>query len=76
VVNSGGLVSTLDSSGGTVTLHLAGVPNFPYAVERAASPGGPWSVIHTTNAPATGVFIFTDMSPPMPSAYYRMKYNP
>jgi hypothetical protein len=34
-----------------------------------------WSDVLVTNAPATGVFQFTDNAAPSPSAYYRLMWN-
>jgi len=33
-------------------------------------------VLETVTAPADGQFTSTDAAPPMPTAFYRLKYNP
>jgi hypothetical protein len=35
-----------------------------------------WTGIHTLNAPANGVFTFTDLDPLPGNAFYRMSYTP
>ena len=66
-----GYAQSITTGGGGVTVGLAGIPGYAYDLERATNIGGPWGVVFTTNAPATGVWIYTDSSPPSPSAYYR-----
>ena len=65
-------------TGGTVTLNFSAVPGFQYVVERADDVV---FSINTTNlstniAPAGGQFSITDMSPPQPTGFYRLRYNP
>jgi hypothetical protein len=64
-------------SNGSVTMGFAGVPGSGYVVQRATdlSQGGNWKDLWTTNAPAGGVFNFTDSSPPQPAAFYRLRQN-
>ncbi len=70
-----GLAQSLMSSGGSVRIDFAGIPEFSYVIERAESPGGPWTQIYLTNAPAEGLFTFVDPVPPMPTAFYRLRRN-
>ena len=60
--------------GGVVTINFAGVPGYAYDVERTTNLVN-WSVILTTNAPAHGLWIFRDGTPPQPSAYYRLRQH-
>jgi hypothetical protein len=78
VGNPAGQAQAITASGGQVSVNFAGIPGFPYRVERAEDAGFTVNVttLATTNAPAAGVFLFTDPAPPMPQAYYRLRYNP
>ena len=61
---------------GTVTIRFAGIPGYGYAVERSSDLAS-WDTVWTTNAPAGGVWMFTDgpdPAPPNPS-YYRLRQN-
>ena len=60
--------------GGVVTINFAGVPGYAYDVERTTNLVN-WSVTLTTNAPAHGLWIFRDGTPPQPSAYYRLRQH-
>ena len=75
VTNAVSSVTSLVSSGGSVTVQFAGVPGYAYDVQRASSLGGPWTVILTTNAPPHGLWIYTDPSPPQPTAFYRLQQH-
>jgi Bacterial Ig domain len=74
-VTSAGYAQSISYSGGAVTINFAGIPGYQYEVERSsdASFTSP-EVVLTTNAPDAGLFIYTDNSPPQPTAYYRMKH--
>ena len=61
--------------GGTATLNFAGIPGYSYSVNRSTNLTD-WVILWTTNAPASGVFQYIDNPAPMPSAYYRLQYNP
>ncbi len=76
VVNSGGSIQMVNTSGGAVTIHCAGIPGYPYDIERSAAVSftSP-TILQTTNAPANGMFSYTDSTPPMPSAFYRLKQH-
>jgi hypothetical protein len=54
------------------TMVFAGVPGFTYVVQVTTNLSGTpnWTDKLTTNAPTTGLFRFTDNSPPSP-AFYR-----
>lgn len=72
VTNAVGYAQAISGiNGNDVTVKFAGVPGYAYDVERATNVAGPWSVVATTNAPSAGVWIYTDSSPPQPSAFYR-----
>ncbi len=59
------------------TMRFAGIPGYRYTIQRATASLNDWTDIQTFNAPVTGVFSFTDPTdPPLPSAFYRMRYNP
>ena len=76
VVNAGGIVQTIDTSGGAVTIRCAGIPDYQYDLERSATVNvdSP-STLLTTNAPGNGRFIYTDNNPPTPTAFYRLKQH-
>ncbi|MDW8308974.1 MAG: Ig-like domain-containing protein [Verrucomicrobiales bacterium] len=68
-------------SNGTVTTTFAGVPGYPYQVQRATNltfTGG--LRLWNTNAPAHGLFRvfddFSDLGAPPPAAWYRSRHNP
>lgn len=58
---------------GVLTIRFAGIPDYPYVVQRAPTLdfSNP-EVVLTTNAPGAGVFIFTDPSPLQPTSFYRL----
>ena len=70
---------TFAVAGGKVNLQFYGISGYPYAIERSTNLTT-WTVILTTNAPASNVFkyqdTFSDLGTPPVSAYYRLKYNP
>jgi VCBS repeat-containing protein len=72
VTNSIGAGIPVISSGGAVTLKFAGVPGYPYQVQRSTNLLS-WAILLTTNAPPHGLWIYTDSNPPQPSAYYRLQ---
>ncbi len=72
VVSPGGIVQSVTSNGGVLVANFAGIPGFNYEIQRATSPGGPWSTLVTQPAPANGLFSYTDPSPLSPSAFYRL----
>jgi uncharacterized repeat protein (TIGR01451 family) len=83
VTNATSSVNSISSSNGeSLTLRFAGVPGYVYVVERATSVSGPWTALDgtsgtpdsRTNAPADGLWSFTDASPPSPS-FYRTRQN-
>jgi hypothetical protein len=63
------------TTGGTATLNFAGIPTYSYSVMRSTNLTS-WAAIWTTNAPGSGVFEFIDQTAPVPSAYYRLQFNP
>ncbi len=60
--------------GGALTAHFAGIPGFSYTVERSTNLTD-WVPMQTFTAPANGLFQFTD-NEGLPSAFYRLRYNP
>ena len=57
-----------------VTVTFAGIPGFNYVIERAPDVNeGPWTTLLNTNAPANGLFSYTDTDPPSPTGYYRTR---
>jgi hypothetical protein len=60
---------------GAVVLHFAGTPGYRYTVQRSADFLA-WTDLGTTNAPANGLFQFTDNNPSQPAAFYRLQWNP
>lgn len=71
--------ATVTVGGSTATVSFAGIPGFSYSVERSTNLVL-WAGIWTTNAPANGLFNYTDdfsdLGVVPGSAYYRLKYNP
>jgi hypothetical protein len=59
---------------GMATMSCQGVPWATYAVQRATDAllTQNLTTVLTTNAPANGLFLFTDPNPPIPAAFYRM----
>ena len=67
----------INTTGGSVTMSFAGIPGYSYSVQRSTNVTFiPFDIVLTTNAPGGGVFQFIDVSPPQPSAFYRLQYNP
>ena len=75
VTNAVSAAQSISTSGSGIVIRLAGVPGFPYDVERATNVSGPWTVLITTNAPAGGVWQVTDPNPPSPTGFYRTKQH-
>jgi hypothetical protein len=63
--------------GSQVVVRFAAIPNFSYQVQRADDAA--FSVNVTLSAPitipASGLYDYTDPSPPISSAYYRLISN-
>lgn len=58
-------------------MQFAGIPGYPYTIQRATAALNDWTDIHSFTTPATGVFRFTDPTdPPLPTAFYRLRYTP
>jgi hypothetical protein len=66
------LSGSISISSNTVTTTWAGIPGSSNVVQRSTDLST-WIDLWTTNAPAAGVFSFTDPSPPQPTAYYRLR---
>ncbi|TAK91377.1 MAG: hypothetical protein EPO07_19825, partial [Verrucomicrobia bacterium] len=75
---SGGTAQTITPTSNGMVVSFAGIPGFKYDVERAddVSFTVNLTTLATTNAPGNGLFSITDATPPTPTAYYRLKYNP
>ena len=78
IVAEGGTALRIDVVNGKATVTFAGIPDYPYVVERAEDSGFTVNVaiVLTTNAPPQGLFTFVDNDPPASQAYYRLKCNP
>ena len=64
--------SILSATPGSVSVRFAGIPGYAYDIQRTTNlQSGVWTNIALTNAPAGGVWIFTDTDPPQPAGYYR-----
>lgn len=82
VTNAVSSQSITNNAGGSITLNLAGVPGYAYVVERANDLAGPWTTLDgssgtpdtRTNAPAGGLWQFTE-TPPYSPAFYRTRQN-
>ena len=70
-----GIITTGNSA---VTVSFAGRPDWPYGVQRSTNMVN-WDTIWTTNAPAGGLFNFTDTFGDLEaipvSAYYRLNWT-
>ena len=53
---------------------FAGIPGFSYTIERSTDLTT-WTPLQTVAAPDNGLFSFTD-NDGLPSAFYRLRYNP
>ncbi|MGD0260146.1 MAG: hypothetical protein ABSD29_10025 [Verrucomicrobiota bacterium] len=75
---AGGQAQAITVVGGTATVNFAGIPGYPYIVQRAEDVSFTVNLttVLTTNAPDDGVFTCVDTSPPGSQAYYRLMYNP
>lgn len=77
VVPATGQAQQISVVNGAAIVNFAGIPGYPYIVQRAENSGFTVNVttVLTTNAPSDGLFICTN-STALPQAYYRLKYNP
>ena len=68
---------SISTTGGAPTISFAGIPGLSYSVLRSTNVTFvPFDLIWTTNAPAGGLFNYTDNSAPTPAAFYRLQFNP
>jgi hypothetical protein len=82
VSNAVGYATSVTSSGGAVVVRFAGVPGFKYVVERTGNLTNSWTTLDgsngtpdsRTNAPSTGIWLFTE-TPPYSPAFYRVRQN-
>jgi hypothetical protein len=78
IVNSSptvGGTQPISVSGNSATVSFAGIPDYSYQIQRSTNMVD-WVTLLTTNAPANGVFTFTDNFGDLggaapPSAFYR-----
>ncbi len=59
-----------DSSGGYL-ISFKGIPDLTYRLQRAASLTGPWNILSTQTAAASGLIEFHDTNPLPGQAFYR-----
>jgi hypothetical protein len=73
----GGVAQQITVVGGVATINFAGIPGYPYIVQRAEDVSFTVNLttVLTTNAPADGLFTCEDGTS-LSQAYYRLKYNP
>jgi autotransporter-associated beta strand protein len=79
-LSSGQVTGIIATGGGPVTVSFAGIPGYTYIVQRTTN-FVDWSPILTTNAPAQGLFQYTDNfsdlgGTPPSSAAYRLGWTP
>lgn len=70
----GGQINGFTATGGTASMTFAGIPGYKYHVQVSTNLSI-WNDVLITNAPAGGVFQFTDSSAPQPDAFYRLMWN-
>jgi hypothetical protein len=64
-----------DSGSGSFRVTFAGSPNYPYTIQWAPSPTGPWSFLQTATADTNGLFEVIDTeATPLPERFYRTVY--
>ncbi len=76
-VNQSGQAQNVSVVSGTITVRFAGIPNLSYRVQRADNAGFTVNVTQSApiTFPASGLYTYTDPSPPVSSAYYRLISN-
>ncbi|HEX5400345.1 MAG TPA: hypothetical protein VFY06_14960 [Verrucomicrobiae bacterium] len=77
---TGQVTGIIAVNAGSATVGFAGIPDYQYSVERSTNLVD-WVAIWTTNAPAGGLFNYTDTfsdlsGAPPPAAYYRLSWTP
>jgi hypothetical protein len=65
---------SIASSGGSNVVQFTGTSSIQYDVERSADLQT-WLPIGTLTAPLNGLINYTDLSPPQPAAFYRLKQD-
>lgn len=63
------------SGSGSASLSFAGIPGYPYVVQRKTNllnQAEIWLTVWSTNAPTSGLFDYVDLNPPVPCAFYRL----
>lgn len=74
VPQTGAVTGSTIAPGGALTASFAGIPGLSYTVERSTDLMT-WTPLSTVTAPANGLFSITD-NDGLPSAFYRLRYNP
>lgn len=77
--SAGGSAQGITPTVNGMQVTFAGIPNLKYDVERAEDANFTVNLVSplvTTNAPANGIFSIVDPTPPSPTAFYRLKFNP
>jgi len=71
-VTVGGIAQNISYDINGVTVTFAGIPGFSYEIQRSATADfASYTTLLITNAPAGGVFSFTDNAPLSPNGFYR-----
>ena len=71
----GSNATAISRQGGVVRITFSGFPGYAYTVQRSTNGvTGPYLGLMSTNAPAGGLFLFTDSPTPFLTAIYRLSY--
>lgn len=72
VVTAGGISKSPVVSEGVATVSFAGIPGYTYDIQRTTdlTPPVTWTTLQTTNAPANGLFEYSETA--LPTAFYRL----
>jgi hypothetical protein len=54
-----------------IRLSFSGTAQQSYSIQRAPGVTGPWNIINTQTAPASGLLEYRDANPPVGAAFYR-----
>ncbi len=79
---TGQATGLVNPGGGALMVSFAGLPGYSYSVQRSTNlvTGSGWVTIWTTNAPANGLFNYTDnfsgLGGVPVNAYYRLSWQP
>ncbi|MFM2081880.1 MAG: hypothetical protein RL380_571 [Verrucomicrobiota bacterium] len=70
-----GQITNANTTTNATTLMFTGSPGEPYLVQTTTNLLGVWNTLWTTNAPAAGVFQFTDNHGALPIGFYRLVWG-